>query len=475
METCLDKAARAQSETLARFNQDLPDALLFHQDRQKWAWACLLFPADDHATARFMRSLNDNNHSADIEDFNEPYLAETATDSRKILTQRMFRLVHLTKVLNHCAGRVDHYLSQCSFKKPERKVANSSQLTSAWVDLDIYNDLEYRLSTDKELVSQVLDACNFGRNDSTFYPTQIIRSGRGLYVKWVFNSFVPTFALPRWKLVQHRLVSDFFKRLCADPKATDAARVLRVVGSVNGKNQDPVRVIYDGETCNFDDLAASILIQDRMSQSDRNAVKLLTEKYQIDKEKKQNSSRPKKWNGNGRTWANLVAQELPIIIETFGPGDGMRGRMESLTFIVMNYRMMADLVGSESNFFDQVEELGKRMEADVELLKSSVKNLWIRNQLGETSYRLSKEQIRIRLDLDPVANANIFQQIPWLLDRQAVAKHGTNIAKQRASHDPARVQLLIDSGMQLKQVADLLKISTKTAKKLLVQSSKNHT
>ena len=290
-----------------------------------------------------------------------------------------------------------------------------------------------------------------------------------MYIKWVFNSFLPSTALPRWKLVQQRLVSVFFKQLCADPKASDAARVLRVVGSINSKNNEAVRIIYQGDVCSFDALALAVLEQNRMSQIDRDAVKTLTQKYQND-QSKQVKPRARKWNGEGKTWANLLGQELPKIIEILGAGDGMRGRMESLAFVVMNYRLMADLVASESNYYEQVEELGQRMGADVEVLKSLVKNLWDRRQRGETSYRLTKEKIRERLCLDPAKEVDVFQKLPWLLDRPDVVKPVKKLTS-KILVDPARVRLLIDAGMQLKQVSNLLSISSKTAKKLLIRAT----
>src|SRR5690606_31344661 len=76
-------------------------------------------------------------------------------------------------------------------------------------------------------------------------PNLIINSGRGIVCVWLLEP-VPSQALPLWQALQ----KDFFtklERFGGDSKATDAARVFRIAGSVNSKNGEEVSVMYRHE------------------------------------------------------------------------------------------------------------------------------------------------------------------------------------------------------------------------------------
>ena len=51
----------------------------------------------------------------------------------------------------------------------------------------------------------------------------IVSSGRGLYLKWLFETPIPQSALPRWNAVQCELV-ERLQGFGADPMAKDASR-----------------------------------------------------------------------------------------------------------------------------------------------------------------------------------------------------------------------------------------------------------
>ena len=78
-------------------------------------------------------------------------------------------------------------------------------------------------------------------------PSLIVRSGRGLQVKWLLKSPLPRFALPRWNACQRELVNRFLD-LGADPAAKDASRVLRLVDTVNTKSNSVVTVSWANPT-----------------------------------------------------------------------------------------------------------------------------------------------------------------------------------------------------------------------------------
>ncbi|GGD29663.1 winged helix-turn-helix domain-containing protein [Pontibacillus salipaludis] len=121
----------------------------------------------------------------------------------------------------------DVYFSQNTFFKPARKIENIRQLRSLYIDLDFYI-LNYQ-------PSWVL-----ANLEHEFYkktvpePNIIIFSGRGVVLIWLIEP-VPSMALPLWQAVQDYLLKEL-EGLGGDPKATDAARVFRIAGSINSKN-----------------------------------------------------------------------------------------------------------------------------------------------------------------------------------------------------------------------------------------------
>jgi hypothetical protein len=74
-------------------------------------------------------------------------------------------------------------------------------------------------------------------------------------LKWLFLSAIPRAALPRWNLLQATLI-DKLKTIGADPAARDAARILRLVQTVNTKSGEVARVVHveehDGNILRYD-------------------------------------------------------------------------------------------------------------------------------------------------------------------------------------------------------------------------------
>lgn len=139
------------------------------------------------------------------------------------------------------AGYKDLYISQNSFltthKKDTpnsgRKVNNIKRFNALYVDIDCYAQ-----GLDKDEVLYTLHESYFDRKIP--YPTFVIDSGRGLYL--IYKIDEDRNALPRWQAVEDYLVKQLLP-LGADAKAADAARILRVPGSINSKNGQPVRIL----------------------------------------------------------------------------------------------------------------------------------------------------------------------------------------------------------------------------------------
>lgn len=188
-----------------------------------------------------------------------------ADDKRRPLTQRSFGLQHLEAVVGMCQGRDDHYLSQSDFNRPNRLSVNLFRTSSVWLDLDIYNSPLSHLAYDETLiVSSLRGHC---RLHEIPWPSVIIRSGRGYYMKW-FTEALPAAAFPRVRAVMVHLCEKF-RVFGADKAATDASRVLRVGGSQHSKVGRPVQLLWKNEAVQeyvFDTLANAVLPIERTKE-----------------------------------------------------------------------------------------------------------------------------------------------------------------------------------------------------------------
>lgn len=132
----------------------------------------------------------------------------------------------------------DVYFSQNTFYKPVRRIENIRQLRSLYVDLDFYI-----FNYDPNWIIGKLEQEYFGQSIPD--PNIIIFSGQGIVLIWLIEP-VPYKALPLWQAVERYLL-DQLKDLGGDPRAVDAARIFRIAGSRNTKNNTYVRTEYRHE------------------------------------------------------------------------------------------------------------------------------------------------------------------------------------------------------------------------------------
>jgi hypothetical protein len=140
----------------------------------------------------------------------------------------------------------DFYVSNALYaSKRSRQISNVRSLQVAWVDLDCYNQ---GIDPTPEFVEKLIARACFAGIPA---PSHVVSSGRGLYLKWLLDRPVPDSLLPAWNQVQ-RALSQLYVDLGADIKSTDAARVLRVVNTMNpkvaaaGKHGGLVGVVWAG-------------------------------------------------------------------------------------------------------------------------------------------------------------------------------------------------------------------------------------
>ena len=161
------------------------------------------------------------------------------TLARKDPQTKRFRQYHyrpeeLASSLSEWMGE-DIYYSQNTFYKPQRRIDNIRQLRTLYVDLDVYN-----LGLDPEWVLGKLEFEYFGQTLPE--PNMVIFSGRGLVLIWNIDP-LPYMAMPLWRAVENYFAEQL-KEIGADTKATDPARIFRLAGSINSKNNATVKAEY---------------------------------------------------------------------------------------------------------------------------------------------------------------------------------------------------------------------------------------
>ena len=155
----------------------------------------------------------------------------------------------------HQNSQSDVWISQATFYRTRRTVENVRSVGLSFVDIDC-DDLPWAQDlTPVDRANFLLQVCDESRIPR---PSVIVHSGRGLHLKWLYTKAIPHPALPRWSAVEKHLVEKF-RAFGADPKATDAARFLRLVATTNtkaAKQKNRCEVVYvnvestlDGSIC----------------------------------------------------------------------------------------------------------------------------------------------------------------------------------------------------------------------------------
>lgn len=155
------------------------------------------------------------------------------------LRQRIYKLDQLEFVLKHCNKDVDTYMSQAFFAKQNRRAINVSSITHAFVDLDIYNTDKAHFSRDQMVMAIRI----FCEDEGIPAPTMIISSGRGYYLKWMWDNPLPRKLAGVFTAALQRLIY-LFQGFGSDSKCRDISRILRVVGTTNSKSGTRAEILH---------------------------------------------------------------------------------------------------------------------------------------------------------------------------------------------------------------------------------------
>ncbi len=174
--------------------------------------------------------------------------------------------------------RRDTFVSQAQFSRPQRRIAALRSIGLLWADLG--DDGELGQHGDAWAVQRVLDVAE---ETGIPCPSLIVSTGRGYHAKWLFEKGVPWLALDRWAAVEREIVARLRGHVDADQRATDAARVLRVVGTMNSRTGELARIVWTNKTTTgdvmrygFDTLADEVFPFRRASHHERHGKALRT-------------------------------------------------------------------------------------------------------------------------------------------------------------------------------------------------------
>ena len=138
--------------------------------------------------------------------------------------------------------------------RPSQLASRLDELDALFVDLDYYKT-EHADAHPQHVLGLTLEAL---QDKQLPPPSFAVASGRGLALVWLHHA-VPRAALPRWRACQ-QVLWHTLRHLGADRLASDAARVLRLVGTRNSRSSTLVEgLTAPGEPWDFDQLADEIL------------------------------------------------------------------------------------------------------------------------------------------------------------------------------------------------------------------------
>jgi hypothetical protein len=150
----------------------------------------------------------------------------------------LYPVEHMAWTLDHLDLSRDSFITQGEFYRQSRTLASLRSIGLVFADLD---DHDLFANGDAWAVGHILQAVE---DEGLPAPSLIVHSGRGAHLKWLFDRPVPKEDLPRWDALEREIVARLRDQLDADGNCRDATRVLRIVGTVNMKSGNVVRIVW---------------------------------------------------------------------------------------------------------------------------------------------------------------------------------------------------------------------------------------
>ena len=174
------------------------------------------------------------------DDSTDGYIQVLKLNDEKNKSERTIKIYNtrhegLKDIVEELHEQNDVFVAPNTMYIPKRRVENIRQFRSLFQDIDCKN-----LGLEKaETVYLIWELYYEGKIPK---PTMVTDSGRGVHLYWRIQN-APYGALNTWQELQDYIYYNL-KHLGADRQATDSARVLRLPGTINSKNQVNCKVLY---------------------------------------------------------------------------------------------------------------------------------------------------------------------------------------------------------------------------------------
>ena len=158
-----------------------------------------------------------------------------ALGGQKVIKVYNTKLKSLKTIVEETEGREDTYISPNTYYIPKRSVSYIRQYRSLFIDLDVK---KYAKHSKEETLANILDLVNQNKIPE---PSMITDSGRGFHLYFRIKN-APKQAIQTFQELEDYLYYQL-KELGADLSATDSARVLRLPGTINSRNQATCKIV----------------------------------------------------------------------------------------------------------------------------------------------------------------------------------------------------------------------------------------
>lgn len=182
------------------------------------------------------------------------YCAVGITDKRTVI-QKFYPTIDslLATAKNFADEGVNAYFALATFNDgTHRRTDKVNQIKSFWIDMDCGGEKEYHYPTQSDAFAALKTFCK----DQGLPKPWVVNSGFGLHVYW---PLIEPVSFGQWQPVAARLKAAIKEAgLKTDPAPTaDAARILRVPGTLNFKSDPPapVEILQTGGFIAFEEFA----------------------------------------------------------------------------------------------------------------------------------------------------------------------------------------------------------------------------
>jgi len=176
------------------------------------------------------------------------YISLIEIDSKALSGQKVIKVYNTTlkslkTIVEETEGREDIYISPNTYWVRKRSVSTIRQYRSLFIDLDVE---KYGKHSKEETMAHIADLVSQNKIPE---PTMIADSGRGFHLYFRIKN-APKQAIQTFQELEDYLYYQL-KELGADLSATDSARVLRIPGTINSRNDAICKIVSKNDDLKY--------------------------------------------------------------------------------------------------------------------------------------------------------------------------------------------------------------------------------